>query len=316
MKDLKIFSGNSNLDLAQRICDRLGLPLGLLRVGRFADGEVNVKIEEDVRGKDVFIIQSTCPPVNDNLMELLIVIDAFRRASAGRITAVIPYYGYARQDRKAEGRVPISAKLVANLITVAGADRILTMDLHAGQIQGFFDIPVDHLQSLPIIVDYLRKKNIPNLVVVSPDLGAVKLGRDYAKKLNTSLCIVEKRRENATNTEVLNIIGIGDVKHKNILVVDDMISTGTSLIRAIEFLKKAEINDIYIAVTHPVLVDNSLHRLMSLNIKEAIFTNTIPIPVEKMSGYNNVTIVDTSAIFSEVIKRIHKNESVSAIFSE
>ncbi|MEA3305971.1 MAG: ribose-phosphate pyrophosphokinase, partial [Candidatus Omnitrophota bacterium] len=246
-----IFAGNSNKKLTNEICGYLNMPLGRAVVGKFSDGEIKVKIKEDVRGKDVFIIQSVCSPVNDSLIELLILIDALKRASAERITAVIPYYGYARQDRKDQPRVPITAKLVANLITAAGVNRVLTIDLHAGQIQGFFDIPLDHLFAVNIFVDYFHKNRIKNLVVVSPDVGGVKMARSYAKKLRAGLAVVDKRRVNDKKTEAMFVMG--EVKGKNALIVDDIIATAGSLVEATEALKRNGAKEVYAAITHPIL---------------------------------------------------------------
>ncbi|OGW81790.1 MAG: phosphoribosylpyrophosphate synthetase, partial [Omnitrophica bacterium RIFCSPHIGHO2_02_FULL_51_18] len=265
---IKIFSGNANPELAEKIAKFLKLPLGNALVASFSEGEVRVKINEDVRGRDVFIIQPTCPPTNNNLMELLIMMDAFRRASARRITAVMPYFGYARQDRKDQPRVPISAKLVANLLTVAGADRVLTMDLHAGQIQGFFDIPLDHLFAVNVIVEHLKKKKMKNLVIASPDVGGIKMARAYAKRLGAHLAIVDKRRIDDKHAEVMNILG--DVKGKNIVIVDDLVATAGSICEASAALKSAGALRIFAAVSHPILSGPAIRRIKKSKIEEFI----------------------------------------------
>src|SRR3990167_472249 len=244
LNNIKIFTGNSNRALVKRVCDYLSIPVGNATVGRFPDGEIDVKVNEDVRGSDIFIIQPTCPPVNDNLTELLILIDCFKRASSARVTAVLPYYGYARKDRKDEGRVPITAKLVANLITKAGADRLLTMDLHAAQIQGFFDIPVDHLLAFPVISDYYREKDLSNFVVVSPDVGGIKIARLYSNHLNIRLAVVDKRRYGPAETDVGFVIG--DVEGRNAIIIDDLIATGGSICQAARVLKEKGAKDIYV----------------------------------------------------------------------
>src|SRR5579859_4791981 len=276
---IKIFSGSANVELARSIAKSIKMPLGEILVSRFSEGEIRIKINEDVRGRDVFLIQPTCPPVNDNVMELLIILDAFRRASARRITAVLPYYGYARQDRKDQPRVPITAKLMANIITMAGADRILTMDLHAQQIQGFFDIPVDHLYAYPVLASYFRKKKLKNLTVVSPDVGGIKMARAYAKGLDADLAIVDKRRSGPNEVEAMNLIG--EVKGRTVLVPDDMISTGGSLVEAVNALVKFGAKDIYASCTHPILSGNAVEKLQKSVLKEVVVTDTIPIPPEK-----------------------------------
>jgi len=309
--ELIVFSGTSNPKLSKEICDYMDVDLGKAFVGRFSEGEVRVKIEEDVRGKDIFIVQSTCPPVNDNMMELLIMIDALRRASARRITAVLPYYGYARQDRKDQPRVPITAKLVANLITETGADRVLTIDLHAGQIQGFFDIPLDHLLAVDVIVEYFSKLKIKNLVVVSPDVGGIKMARAYSKRFKASLAIVDKRRRNDKETEAMHIMG--DVKNKNVVIVDDMIATAGSVVEAAASLKKQGTKDIYAAITHPVLSGPAIERIEKSCLKELIVTNTIPIAKEKK--IKKIKQLSIGSLLAEAIKRIHNEESVSSLFS-
>jgi ribose-phosphate pyrophosphokinase len=311
MDRLTIFTGNANPQLAEKICDYLGVELGHAVVDRFSEGEIRVKIEQNVRGNDVFVIQPTCPPPNENLMELLIMIDAIRRASAARITAVIPYFGYARQDRKDQPRVPISAKLVANLITTAGADRVLTMDLHAGQIQGFFDIPLDHLFAVKIFVDHLRNTlNLSNLVAVSPDVGGIKMARAYAKRLGVPLAIVDKRRVSMEEAEVMNILG--EVKGKDVCIVDDIVATAGSLVEAIQALKKQGAKDVYATITHPVLSGPAIERLKKAEIKKLYVTDTIPIPEQKMIP--KIEVLSVAELLGEAIKRIHREESVSVLF--
>src|SRR3989338_5950622 len=276
MNEMAIFAGNANIQLAKDICKCLKVPLTEVLVGRFNEGEVRVQIKDNIRGKDVFIIQPTCPPPNENLMELLILIDAARRASAKSITAVLPYYGYARQDRKDQPRVPITAKLVANLITAAGAHRILTMDLHASQIQGFFDIPVDHLYVINVLCDYFIGKKMRNLVVVSPDVGGIKMARAYAKRLSAGLSIVDKRRDSPEKTEVMHILG--EVKGKTALLVDDLIATGSSIVEAARALQRDGAKSIYAAVTHGVLSGPAIQNIRQSAIEELIITDTIPLP--------------------------------------
>lgn len=309
--ELKVFSGNANRPLAEKVCDYLGISLGNAEVKTFSDGEISVEINENVRGKDVFIIQPTCPPVNDNLMELLIMIDAARRASAGRITAVIPYYGYARQDRKVAPRQPISAKLVANLITVAGASRVLTMDLHAGQIQGFFDIPVDNLYARPVLLHYLKEHFKDDLVIVSPDAGGVERARAFAKRLDASLAIIDKRRERANVAEVMNIIG--DVKGKTAVIVDDMVDTGGTLTKAASALLDKGASAVYACCTHPVLSGNAVQRIEESPIKELIVTDTIPLS-EEARKCKKIKVLSVGKLFGEAVRRIHLNESVSVLF--
>ena len=309
--NLVVLSGNSNRELFKEICAYLNVPEGRAQVSQFPEGETRVQILQNIRGRDVFIIQSTCTPPNDHLMELLILIDAARRASASRVTAVLPFLGYARQDRKDKPRVHITAKLVANLVTVAGADRVLTMDLHAGQIQGFFDIPVDHLYSINVLAEYFRKKRLKNLVVVSPDVGGLKMARAYAKVLNASLAIVDKRRENDRQTHVMNIIGT--VKNRNVLLVDDLISTAGSLVEAIHALKKEGALDVYGGVVHPVLADPAVKRIQECGLRELVVTNSIPIPREKRIP--QIKVLSVATLLGEAIERIHSNESVSSLFA-
>ena len=311
MSKLAIFSGNANPDLAQKICKHLNVPLSEVLVGRFSEGEIQIQIKENIRGKDVFIVQPTSPPTNDNLMELLMLIDAARRASAQRITAVLPYYGYARQDRKDQPRVPITAKLVANLIVAAGANRVLTMDLHASQIQGFFDIPMDHLFAVNTIVDYFKKKKIKNLVVASPDVGGIKMARAYAKRLNANLAIVDKRRIDDRHAEVMNILG--NVKGKNIVIVDDLVATASSICEAAEALKKAGALKIFAAVSHPILSGPAIERIKNSSIEEFIVSDSVPLdPKRKNSVF---TVLSVALLLGEAIKRIHQEQSVSSLFN-
>lgn len=308
---LAIFTGNSNPKLAQDICNYLKVPLSRALVDKFPGGEVHVQIEENIRGLDVFIVQSTCEPPNDNLMELLILIDAARRASAARITAVLPYYGYARQDRKDRPRVPISAKLIANLITTAGTDRVLTMDLHAGQIQGFFDIPVDHLYSINVLVHYFHKKKIKNLIVVSPDVGGIKMARAYSKLLKVPFAIVDKQRDNDRKTRVMNIIG--QVKDKNVVIVDDLVSTAGSLVEAVNALKQQGARDIYAAIVHPVLADPAIQRIGKSPLKEVAVTDSIPLNRQKK--ISKIKVLSVAPLLAEAIQRIHEDRSVSSLFA-
>ena len=313
MKELKIFSGRANPKLAEKICAFLNLPMGRISLTDFPDGEIAVKILEDVRGRDVFIIQSTCPPVNVNLMELLIMIDSFRRASAARITVVLPYFGYARQDRKDEGRVPITAKLVANLITQAGAHRVLAMDLHAAQIQGFFDMPVDHLYAAPVLNRHFVSMNFPSedLVIVSPDEGSIKRAADHARRLGGQLAIVDKRRSSADKTSQEHIIG-GPVEGKVAIVFDDMISTAGSICGAARLVRDGGAREIYLAATHGVLCGPAVERLQQAPITGIVLTDTIPQKDEK--ALPNMTILSVSTLLGEAIKRIHHDESISEIF--
>jgi ribose-phosphate pyrophosphokinase len=308
--ELKIFSGTAHPSLSRKICEFLNVELGKATIGRFADGEINVKIEENVRGCDCFIIQPTCPPVNENLMELLIIIDALKRASAARITAVMPYYGYARQDRKVEPRVPISAKLVANLLAASKVDRILTLDLHAGQIQGFFDIPVDNLYAIPVFLEYLSRQNFTDLVIVSPDPGGVERARALAKKLNCSLAIIDKRRPKANEVAVMHVIG--DVEGKDALIFDDMIDTGNTLINVADALLNNGCKRVYAAATHLVLSGNAKDKIENSRITYVIGTDSIPLPETKRS--DKFIILSVVKLFAEAIYRIHNNLSVSALF--
>lgn len=311
-RKIKVFACNASQDLAKEICGELGLPMGDGVVKTFSDGEISVNINETVRGVDVYVVQSfSLPKVNDYLMELLITIDALKRASAGRITAVVPYYGYARQDRKAKARDPISAKLVANLIVAAGADRVLTMDLHASQIQGYFDIPLDHLKGAPIISEYFKKKNLEDLVIVAPDLGSVTRTRDFAYKLSAPIAIVDKRRPEANVSEIMNIIG--DIKDKNVVLIDDMIDTAGTIVNAAKALKDLGAKDIYACCTHGVFSGPAMERIKNSEIKELVVLNTINLMPE-MKGLDNVTSLSVAPIFAEAIRRIFNNDSVSTMF--
>lgn len=309
-RKLKILTGNANPQLAQEIADHLGVQLVESRVGRFSDGEISVRIEETVRGADVFVIQPTCPPVQENLMELLIIIDALKRASARSITAVIPYYGYARQERKSQPREPIAAKLVANLLTVAGASRVLTIDLHAAQIQGFFDIPVDHLKGVPILAEYLISKGLRGCVVVSPDVGGVTRARSLAEHIDGSLAIIDKRRPQPNVSEVMNIIG--DVAGKPAVIVDDMVDTAGTVCEAAAALIKNGASEVTVACTHPVLSGRAIERLAAAPIKELVVTNTIPLPESKR--LDKITVLSVAPLFAEAIRRIYEELSVSILF--
>ena len=314
-KNIKIFSGNSHPALAMQIASALGLPLGKATISTFADGEISVSISESVRGSDVFLVQSTCGPVNNNLMELLIMIDALKRASAGRITAVIPYFGYARQDRKAKSRDPISAKLVANMLVAAGVDRVLTMDLHANQIQGFFDIPVDNLFGNPIFVDYYAKKfgaHCEDMVVVSPDVGSVARARTFAQKLHMNLAIVDKRRQKANQCEVMNVIG--DVKGKKCILFDDMVDTAGSLCNAAKaVVEVGGAKKVYACASHGVLSGPALERIENSCIKEMLFLDTIPYPADKPK-LEKISYLSTAPVFAEAIRRIYEEVSISNLF--
>ncbi len=310
-KRVKIFSGNSNRKLAEKICEELDLPLGDAKVGSFSDGEITVNINESVRGRDVYLIQSVSPPlVNRYLMELLIMIDACKRASAKSISAVIPYYGYARQDRKAKARDPISAKLVADLLEKAGADRVLAMDLHAAQIQGYFNVPVDHLMGVPILAKYFNSKNIENLVVVSPDLGSVARSRKFADRLDAPIAIIDKRRPKANVAEIMNIIG--DIKGKNVILIDDMIDTAGTIVQGAKALKDLGANDVYACCTHAILSGPAIERLENSVIKELVVLDTIDLSKDKIM--DKMTILSAAPLFAEVMKRVYKNESVSNLF--
>lgn len=310
-QELRVFSGNSNGGLAREICEYIGIPLGDATVSTFGDGEIRIELNENVRGTDVFIIQSTCAPVNNHLMELLIMMDALKRASARRITAVLPYYGYARQDRKVQPRAPISAKLVADLITTAGANRVLTVDLHAGQIQGFFNIPVDNLFATPVLLDYIRKRNFKNLVVVSPDAGGVERARAFAKRLKASLAIIDKRREGPNVSEIMNIIG--EVKGRDTLLLDDIIDTAGTVAQAAAAIKDAGALRVYAGCTHAVLSGPALDRINNSAIEEVIVTNTIPID-GKDERCKKIKVLSVAPLLGEAIKRTHAEKSVSSLF--
>jgi len=311
-KKLKIFTGNANPALAREICDYLGLPLGEAFVGRFNNGEVQIMIDESVRGKDVFIIQPTSYPVNDNLMELMVMADALKRASARHITAVVPYYGYARQDRKTRGREPITAKLVANLMQTSGITRLVTIDLHAGQIQGFFDVPVDHLYGASILAKYINEKNLEDVIVVSPDLGGVTRARDLADRIGAPIAIIEKKRPEPGVAKVMNLIG--DVKGKNCIIVDDIVDTAGSLVEGAKALEAFGAKSVMAAVTHAVLTDPASERIANSNIKELIVTNTMPLP--ENCKLDNVTQLSVAPLLGEAIMRIFHEVSVSNLFDK
>ncbi|OGP14485.1 MAG: phosphoribosylpyrophosphate synthetase [Deltaproteobacteria bacterium GWA2_54_12] len=308
---IKIFAGNSNKPLALEICSHLGMELGKSDVRSFSDGEVYVDIQESVRGVEVYVLQSTCTPTNDNLMELLIMLDAFKRASAVSVTAVIPYYGYARQDRKVAPRTPISAKLVADLITAAGATRVVCVDLHAGQIQGFFNIPVDHLYATPVLLDYIKENFIDDIVVVSPDAGGVERARAFAKRLGTNLAIIDKRRPRPNVSEVMNIIG--DIEGKTAVILDDMIDTAGTITQAAEALHKNGAKQVYACATHAVLSGPAMDRIEKSPIKELVVTNTIP-PLKGVTQSAKIKRLSVGPLLGEAIKRIHCGESVSSLF--
>ncbi len=312
MNGLKVFSGTANIELAKKICEYLQVSLGDCTVKRFSDGEVFVEINEHIRGSDVFIVQPTCPPVNENLVELLIIIDAVRRASARRITAVMPYYGYARQDRKTAPRTPISAKLVANLLVTAGVDRVLTMDLHAGQIQGFFDIPVDHLYALPVFLEYIKKNfNPEELVIVSPDAGGVERAREYGKRLNCGIAIVDKRRPKPNESYVVNIIG--DVKDKVAIIIDDMIDTAGTMCKAAYAILERGAKKVYAMATHPVLSGKAVQRIKESPLEKVIVSDTIPLKKEALM-VDKIEVLSVAGLLGEAIKRTHTNESISSLF--
>ncbi|EAH4570871.1 MULTISPECIES: ribose-phosphate pyrophosphokinase [Campylobacter] len=308
MRGYKIFSGSANEEFAKKISKYLSLPLSNAGVKRFSDGEISIQIDESVRGKDVFIIQSTCAPTNDNLMELLIMTDALRRSSASSITAIIPYFGYARQDRKASPRVPITAKLVANLIESAGVDRVATIDLHAGQIQGFFDIPVDNLYGSIIFNDYIKNKNYKNPIIASPDIGGIARARSVAKALGLDIVIVDKRREKANESEVMNVIG--DVKDKEVILVDDIIDTAGTIVKAAEVFKNKGAKSVIACCTHPVLSGVAYERIAKDALDELVVTDTIPLKQQM----DKIKVLSVAPIFGEVIRRVYHNESVNSLF--
>ncbi len=311
LEKIRVFSGNANVPLAGKIAKNLGVTLGMANVTTFSDGETRVEIDENVRGMDVFIIQPTCSPVNITYMELLIMIDAMKRASADRITAVIPYYGYARQDRKVAPRAPITAKLVADLITAAGANRVLAMDLHAGQIQGFFNIPVDNLFATPVLIDYLKNNYPDNTVIVSPDTGGVARARAFGTRLGANLAIIDKRREGPNEAQVMNIIG--EVRGCRVIILDDMIDTAGTVIQAAQALDEAGATEVSVCCTHPVLSGPAIERLERSNIKEVIVTDTIPLQ-ENAKTCKRITVLSVAGLLSEAVKRIYYNESVSSLF--
>lgn len=308
--DYKVFAGNSHMELAEEIAAIVGKPLGKATVTKFSDGEISVNLWETVRGMDTYIVQSTCDPVNNNLMELLIMMDAMKRASAGRINAVIPYYGYARQDRKAKARDPITAKLVANLLMAAGADRVVTMDLHAAQIQGYFDIPVDHLVGLPILTKYFKEKDLDDIVVVSPDHGSVTRARSMAEPLNAPIAIVDKRRPEPNKSEIMNIIG--DIEGKNCILVDDMIDTAGTITNAANALKDLGAKSVRACATHPILSGPAKQRLEDSAIEELVLLNTVPIPEERK--ISKMKMLSVAPFFAEAMTRIFTNDSISRLF--
>ncbi len=311
-QQLKVFCGTAHPELATKICQSMEITPGRAKIEAFPDGETLVRIEDDVRGRDCFIIQPTCPPVNHNLMELLIFIDCLRRASAQRITAVLPYFGYARQDRKSEGRTPISAKLVANLLTTAGAGRVLAIDLHADQVQGFFDIPVDNLTAEPVLAEYFHKLNLPNQVLVSPDVGNVKKANLYAHDLNVEIAVIDKRRINGSEAEAVRIIG--DVKDKNVLIFDDMITTAGTICAAVRLVRQHGAASVRVGATHGVLVDPAFERLAQSPVDELAITDTLPLG-DKLKRLKNVTVLSVANMLGETIHRIHENKSVSDMFT-
>ncbi len=308
--DFKIFTGNSHPALAEEIAKIMGKPLGKATVSTFSDGEISANLWETVRGIDTFIVQPTCGPVNNSLMEVLIMIDAMKRASAGRINAVIPYYGYARQDRKAKARDPITAKLVADLLVAAGADRVVTMDLHAAQIQGYFNIPVDHLVGMPILVKYFKEKNLEDLVIVSPDHGSVTRARNMAQPLNAPIAIVDKRRPEPNKCEIMNIIG--DIEGKTAILVDDMIDTAGTITNAANALKELGAKEVYACATHPILSGPAIERIADSAIKELVLLNTTPIPEEKV--IDKIKVLSVAPLFAEAMMRIFTNDSISKLF--
>ncbi len=310
--DLVVFGGTASSALAERICAYLEAKRGEAVVSRFPDGETLVKVEDDVRGKDCFVVQSTCPPVNDNLMEMLIFIDCLRRASANRITAVIPYYGYARQDRKSEGRTPITAKLVANMIAEAGADRVLTMNLHADQIQGFFDIPVDHLTAAPVLAGHFRAQRLQNLVLVSPDVGNIKFGNDFASRIGAELAVIQKRRVTGDSIVAVNIIG--SVEGRNVMMFDDMITTAGTVCEAAKLVREHGAKGIYVAAAHGVFAGPAIERLAAAEVNEIVTTDSIPIRPDVQKRLGNLTVLSVADLIGEAIRRIHEHLSVSSLF--
>jgi ribose-phosphate pyrophosphokinase len=310
-KGIAIFAGNSNPALAKKICDYLDLPLGGAKVSTFSDGEIQIEIEENVRTKDVFVIQSTCAPVNDNLVELLLMIDAFKRSSTRRITAVVPYFGYARQDKKVAPRVPISAKLVADMLTVAGANRIITMDLHAGQIQGFFDIPVDNIFAAPVLIDYIRNNFNDNLAIVSPDAGGVERARAFAKRLNADLAIIDKRRSAPNQAKAMSVVG--DVKDKIVVILDDMADTAGTLTEAVDALVNAGAKETHACCAHPVLSGPAIDRITASNLKSLVVTDTIPLKANA-AACDKIVALTISELVGEAIIRSYRGDSVTTLF--
>ncbi len=310
--DIKVFGGTASSELSDRICRYLNVERAHATVGSFPDGETLVKIEDDVRGKDCFVVQSTCPPVNDNLVQLLIFIDSLRRASVRRITAVIPYYGYARQDRKAEGRTPITAKLVANMLTTAGADRILTMNLHADQIQGFFDIPLDHLTAAPVLAKHFADGPLRDSVLVSPDVGNVKFGNEFASRLGSDLAVIHKRRVSGDSIVAVSIIG--NVKGKNVMMFDDMITTAGTVCEAAKLVREHGAKAIFVAATHGVFAGPAVDRLEAVGLNEIVVTDTIPVRPEVRQRLKTLTVLSVADLIGEAIRRIHEHRSVSALF--
>ena len=307
---LKVFSGNANIPLAENICSHLEMPLGAIQVSRFSDGEIIVEIKENVRGKDIYVLQPTCRPVNENLMELLVIMDALKRASAGCITAVVPYYGYARQDSKTAPRMPIAAKLVADLLTTSGAQRMVTMDLHAGQIQGFFDIPVDHLYATPVLLDYIKTHFAPDLAIVSPDTGGVERARAFARHLQGSLAIIDKRRDGAA---ISAMTLIGNVWGKEAVIIDDMVNTGGTLTMAAEVLMRHGARSVHACVTHPVLAGDSVTTIKNSLLRSLITTDTIPLSPDG-AACDKITVLSVAPLLAEAIRRIHDKDSVSSLF--
>ncbi len=310
-KGIFIFAGNSNSDLADKICEYLDLPLGGATVSTFSDGEIQIEVNENVRGRDVFVIQSTCAPVNDNLVELLLMIDAFKRSSARRITAVLPYFGYARQDKKVAPRVPISAKLVANMLTAAGAQRVITMDLHAGQIQGFFDIPVDNIFAAPVLIEHIRENFNDNLTIVSPDAGGVERARAFAKRLNADLAIIDKRRSAPNKAKAMAVIG--DVSDKIVVILDDMADTAGTLTEAVEAIQKAGAREIHACCAHAVLSGPAIERINSSSLKSLVVTDTIPLR-EKADACDKIVVLSIAELVGEAIIRSYRGDSVTSLF--
>jgi len=312
VNDIVIFGGTAGVNLANKACRYLDLELGMATISRFPDGETLVKIEEDVRGKDCFVVQSTCPPVNDHLMELLIMTDCLRRASAKRITAVIPYYGYARQDRKSEGRTPITAKLVANMLAKAGLDRVLTMNLHADQIQGFFDIPLDHLTAAPVLARHFLGRNLHDAVLVSPDVGNIKFGSDFASRIGGELAVIHKRRLTGDETVAVKIIG--DVKGKKVMMFDDMITTAGTVCEAAKLVRQHGATDVFVGAAHGIFAGPAIERLNAAELNEIVVTDTVPIRPEVKDKLKNLTVLPVADLVGEAIRRIHEHRSVSALF--